>query len=31
VNGKRTQRAKLADGDRVTIGTTELVFNREGS
>ncbi|HEX6701263.1 MAG TPA: DUF3662 and FHA domain-containing protein [Gaiellaceae bacterium] len=30
VNGKRTQRAKLADGDRVTIGTTELVFNREG-
>ena len=30
VNGKRTQRAKLVDGDRVTIGTTELVFNREG-
>jgi len=30
VNGKRTQRAKLSDGDRVTIGTTELVFNREG-
>jgi len=27
VNGKRTQRAKLADGDRFTIGTTELVFN----
>jgi len=26
VNGKRTQRAKLADGDRFTIGTTELVF-----
>jgi Protein of unknown function (DUF3662)/FHA domain len=26
VNGKRTQRAKLATGDRVTIGTTELVF-----
>ena len=26
VNGKRTQRAKLANGDRVTIGTTELVF-----
>ena len=31
VNGKRTQRAKLADGDRVTIGTTELVFATEGS
>jgi hypothetical protein len=31
VNGKRTQRAKLADGDRITIGTTDLVFNREGS
>ena len=30
VNGKRTQRAQLADGDRFTIGTTELVFNREG-
>jgi hypothetical protein len=30
VNGKRTQRAKLADGDRFTIGTTELVFNHEG-
>jgi hypothetical protein len=30
VNGKRTQRAKLADGDRFTIGTTELVFHREG-
>ena len=26
VNGKRTQRAKLSDGDRVTIGTTDLVF-----
>src|SRR5205085_9840295 len=30
VNGRRTQRAKLADGDRVTIGTTELVFHQEG-
>jgi FHA domain-containing protein len=30
VNGRRTQRTKLADGDRITIGTTELVFNREG-
>jgi hypothetical protein len=30
LNGKRTQRAKLSDGDRFTIGTTELVFNREG-
>ena len=31
VNGKRTQRAKLSDGDRVTIGTTELVFAMEGT
>jgi hypothetical protein len=31
VNGKRTQRAKLADGDRITIGTTELVFGMEGT
>ena len=31
VNGKRTQRAKLANGDRVTIGTTELVFGTEGA
>ena len=31
VNGKRTQRAKLSDGDRVTIGTTELVFGTEGA
>ena len=31
VNGKRTQRAKLADGDRITIGTTDLVFNEDGA
>jgi hypothetical protein len=30
VNGRRTQRTKLADGDRITIGTTDLVFNQEG-
>jgi hypothetical protein len=30
VNGRRTQRAKLSDGDRITIGTTDLVFNSEG-
>jgi hypothetical protein len=30
LNGKRAQRAKLEDGDRMTIGTTELVFHREG-
>ena len=30
VNGRRTQRAKLAEGDRITIGTTDLVFSREG-
>jgi hypothetical protein len=29
VNGKRTQRARLSNGDRVTIGTTELVFHTE--
>jgi FHA domain-containing protein len=29
VNGRRTQRANLADGDRITIGTTDLVFGRE--
>jgi Protein of unknown function (DUF3662)/FHA domain len=26
VNGKRVDRARLSDGDRITIGTTELVF-----
>ena len=31
VNGRRTQRAKLSDGDRITIGTTDLVFNQEGA
>jgi Protein of unknown function (DUF3662)/FHA domain len=31
VNGKRTQRAKLSDGDRITIGTTDLVFNEDGA
>src|ERR671925_618040 len=29
VNGRRTQRATLSDGDRITIGTTELVFSQE--
>jgi hypothetical protein len=29
VNGKRTKRAKLEDGDRVTVGSSELVFGRE--
>jgi pSer/pThr/pTyr-binding forkhead associated (FHA) protein len=29
VNGRRTQRATLSDGDRITIGTTDLVFHRE--
>ncbi len=31
VNGRRLKRAKLEDGDRVTLGSTELVFRREGS
>ena len=30
VNGRRLKRAKLEDGDRVTLGATELVFRREG-
>ena len=29
VNGRRMQRAQLSDGDRITIGTTDLVFHRE--
>ena len=29
VNGRRLRRSKLEDGDRVTIGETELVFRRE--
>jgi pSer/pThr/pTyr-binding forkhead associated (FHA) protein len=29
LNGRRTQRATLSDGDRITIGTTDLVFHRE--
>jgi hypothetical protein len=28
VNGKRVQRAKLEDGDTVTLGESELVFSR---
>lgn len=30
VNGRRLKRAKLEDGDRVVIGTTELTFRRSG-
>jgi len=29
VNGRRMKRAKLEDGDRVTIGSTQIVFRRE--
>jgi hypothetical protein len=29
VNGRRLKRAKLEDGDRVTLGATELTFRRE--
>ena len=29
VNGRRLKRAKLEDGDRVTLGATELLFRRE--
>jgi hypothetical protein len=31
VNGRRQHRAKLSDGDRVTLGTTEVVFRQEPS
>ncbi len=31
VNGRRLKRAKLEDGDRVTIGETEVVFRRESA
>jgi hypothetical protein len=29
VNGRRLKRAKLEDGDRVTLGSTDVVFHRE--
>jgi hypothetical protein len=29
VNGRRLKRSKLEDGDRVTLGSTEIVFRRE--
>jgi hypothetical protein len=29
VNGRRLKRSKLEDGDRVTIGSTEIVFHRQ--
>ncbi len=29
VNGRRLKRSKLEDGDRVTIGSTEIIFKRE--
>jgi hypothetical protein len=29
VNGRRLKRSKLEDGDRVTVGSTELTFRRE--
>jgi hypothetical protein len=29
VNGKRVKRAKLQDGDRVTLGSTDVTFSRE--
>jgi FhaA, N-terminal domain/FHA domain len=28
INGKRTDRARVRDGDRITIGSTEIVFGR---
>ena len=29
VNGRRVKRVKLDSGDRITLGSTELVFRRE--
>jgi len=29
VNGRRVKRAKLSDGDRITVGSTEVTFGRE--
>ena len=31
LNGKRVQRAKLAEGDTITLGATDLVFGRTGT
>ena len=31
LNGKRVQRAKLTDGDKITLGSTDLVFGRTQS
>jgi FHA domain-containing protein len=31
LNGKRVQRAKLSDGDTITLGATELVFERKSA
>ena len=31
VNGRRLKRAKLEDGDRVAMGSTELTFRREST
>jgi pSer/pThr/pTyr-binding forkhead associated (FHA) protein len=28
VNGRRVERGKLSDGDRITIGSTDVVFER---
>jgi pSer/pThr/pTyr-binding forkhead associated (FHA) protein len=29
VNGKRVKRAKLSDGDTITLGSTDMSFSRE--
>ena len=29
VNGKRVKRAKLSDGDTITLGSTDMTFGRE--
>jgi pSer/pThr/pTyr-binding forkhead associated (FHA) protein len=29
VNGKRVKRAKLSDGDKITVGSTDVMFSQE--
>jgi pSer/pThr/pTyr-binding forkhead associated (FHA) protein len=31
VNGRREKRAKLDDGDTITLGSTDIIFNRSST
>jgi pSer/pThr/pTyr-binding forkhead associated (FHA) protein len=31
VNGERVDRARLEDGDRITLGSTDIVFGRKSA